>query len=159
MSRDLIQGVLSPEQQQAALQTLAQLQSQLPFLTDLSIDERKTLPKMGDKSRSFVDQGLALANQNPGILPRDFDLEEYRRDVNLVRQLEPLVLAMREMMSRLEDTYLAAGSDAYSQTLLVYQVAKLAGKHGALDQHLDSLGRRFARKASGAASNGPSPAA
>jgi hypothetical protein len=151
MTRDLIQGVLSAEQQQAALQTLAQLQSQLPFLIDLSVDERRSLPKMGDKSRTFVDQGLALATQNPGILPRDFDLDEYRRDATLVRQLEPLVLAMREFMSRLEDTYLAAGSDAYSQSLLIYQVAKLAGKHGALDQHLDSLGRRFARKAPGPA--------
>ncbi|WP_197492607.1 hypothetical protein [Methylomonas methanica] len=59
---------------------------------------------------------------------------------------------------RLEDTFLAAGSDAYSQTLLVYQAAKLAGKNGALEQHLDGLSRRFARKSTSAtaAANIPS---
>ena len=59
------------------------------------------------------------------------------------------MLSSRQMMKRLEDTYLAAGSDAYSQTLVVYQAAKLAGKDGSLDEHLDSLGRRFARKSPG----------
>jgi hypothetical protein len=126
-----------------------EIQSNLPFLIDLTTDDRRTLPKMGDKSRTFVDQGLVLATQNQGILPRNFDPEEYRRDVSLVRQLEPVVLSMRQLMKRIEDTYLAAGSDAYGQTLVVYQAAKLAGKDGSLDEHLDSLGRRFARKSPG----------
>ena len=104
---------------------------------------------MGDKSRAFVDQGLVLATQNDGILPRNFDLNQYRNEVALVRELEPVVLAMRQLMKRLEDTYTAVGSDAYSQTLVVYQAAKLAGKTGALDQHLDSLAKRFAHKSPG----------
>jgi hypothetical protein len=121
----------------------------MPIMVDLTVEDRRSLPKMGDKSRAFVDQGLVLATQNEGILPCNFDLDEYRRDVALVRQLEPVVLAMRQLMKRLEDTYMAAGSDAYSQTLVVYQAAKLAGKGGALDEHLDSLARRFAHKSPG----------
>jgi len=85
-------------------------------------------------------------------LPRNFDLEEYRRDIVLVRQLEPLVLALGQLAGRLDDTLLAVGSDAYSQTLLVYQAAKLAGKNGSLEQHLEGLGRRFARRLSNSAS-------
>ncbi len=49
---------------------------------------------MGDKSHVFVDQVLVLATQNERILPRNFDPEEYRRDVALVRQLESMVLGM-----------------------------------------------------------------
>lgn len=147
MNNDLIHGELPTEQQQAVLQALADLQSKLPFLIDLTVEDRRSLPKMGDKSRAFVDQGLVLANQNENILPRNFDLDEYRRDVALVRQLEPIVLAVKQFASRLDDTYLAAGSDAYSQTLVVYQAAKLAGKDGSLNQHLDGLSKRFARKA------------
>ena len=75
----------------------------------------------------------------------------------LVRQLESIVLGMRQLMKRLEDTYLAAGSDAYGQTLVVYQAAKLAGKDGSLDEHLDSLGRRFARKSPGPNHVTPTP--
>lgn len=154
MNHDLIHGDLSPEQQQAVLQSLADIEAKLPLLLDLSMDDRRSLPKMGDKSRAFVDQGLVLAMQNSNILPRNFDVEEYQRDVLLVRQLEPLLLAMRKLMKRMEDTYLAAGSDAYGQTLLVYQAAKLADKDGSLDEHLDSLSRCFARK-----SPGPTPTA
>jgi len=54
-----------------------------------------------------------------------------------------LVLALGQLQGRLEDTFLAAGSDVYSQTLPVYQAAKLAGKNGALEQHLDGLSLRF----------------
>lgn len=146
MNNDLVKGELSAEQQQSIMNLIAQIQSQLPFLIDLTVEDRRSLPKLGNKSRAFVDQGLVLASQNTGILPRSFDLDEYRRDVNLVRQLEPLVLAMEQLTGRLEDTFLAAGSDAYSQTLMVYQAAKLAGKNGSLEQHLDGLSRRFARK-------------
>jgi hypothetical protein len=149
MTNDLIKGDLLPEQQQAVLNSLHDIQTKLPFLIDLTVDDRRTLPKMGDRSRAFVDQGLVMATQNEGILPRNFDLEEYRRDVALVRQLEPIVLAARQLIKRIEDTYLAAGSDAYGQTLVVYQAAKLAGKDGSLAEHLDSLGKRFARKSPG----------
>lgn len=146
MNNDLVKGEVSAEQLQGILDLVSQIQKQLPFLIDLNANDRRSLPKLGDKSRAFVDQGLVLATQNSGILPRNFDIEEYRRDVALVRQLEPLVLAVGQLAGRLEDTLLAAGSDAYSQTLLVYQAAKLAGKDGSLEQHLDGLGRRFARR-------------
>lgn len=146
MNSDLIKGELSNEQQRAILDLLWEIQEKMPFLIDLTIDERRSLPKMGDKSRAFVDQGLVLADQNPNILPRSFDIDEYRRDIQLAKQLEPVVLAMRQVMNRLEDSYIAVGSDAYSQTLLVYQAAKLAGKDGGLGQHLEGLSKRFARK-------------
>lgn len=146
MNIDLVKGELSADKQQAVLGLIRKIQNELPFLIDLTAEERRALPKLGDKSRAFVDQGLVLATQNSGILPRNFDLDEYQRDVNLVRQLEPLVLALGQLMGRLEDTFLATGSDAYSQTLLVYQAAKLAGKNGSLEQHLEGLSRRFARK-------------
>lgn len=157
MSNDLISGEILPEQQQAVINAINVIQTNLPFLIDLTTDERRTLPKMGDKSRAFVDQGLVVATQNEGILPRNFDPDAYRRDVTLVRQLEPIVLAMRQLMKRIEDTFLAAGSDAYGQTLVVYQAAKLAGKDGSLDEHLDSLSRRFARKSPGPNHVSPTP--
>jgi hypothetical protein len=149
MNTDLINGELLPEQQQAILQAITDIQAKLPFMIDLTTDDRRSIPKMGDRSRAFVDQSLVVAMQNQAILPRSFDVTLFQRDVALVRQLEPVVLALRQLMKHVEDTYLAAGSDAYSNALLVYQVAKLAGKNGSLDEHLDSLGRRFARKTPG----------
>ncbi|MCX7103302.1 MAG: hypothetical protein NTX38_17925 [Methylobacter sp.] len=149
MTTNLINGELPLDQQQAILQALTDIQAKLPFLIDLTTADRRSLPKMGAKSRGFVDQGLVLATQNSGILPRNFDIDQYNREVLLVRQLEPIVLALRQLMKRVEDTFMAAGSEAYTQTLMVYQAAKISGKTGALDEHLDSLAQRFAHKSPG----------
>jgi hypothetical protein len=148
MSSDLVKGVFSPEIQQRVLQLVAELKKLMPFLIDLSPEERRALPKMGDKSRAFVEQCLNVAVQNPDILPRGFDLEEFRRDVELMRTLEPVALALQQCFEWVDDTQMAVRSDAYGSSLLVYQCAKLAGKGGGMDQHLDVLGRRFARNVS-----------
>jgi len=61
MNQDLVHGELSIEQQQAVMDLIGQIRNQLPFLIDLNADDRRNLPKLGNKSRAFVDQGLALA--------------------------------------------------------------------------------------------------
>jgi len=42
----------------------------------LTAEDRKSLPKMGDKSRAFVLRALEVGERNEGMLPRAFDLEE-----------------------------------------------------------------------------------
>ena len=61
MTSDLVTGALTAEDQQAVLQAIAELKAKLPFLIDLTPEDRRALPKLGDKSRAFVDrrtQGL-----------------------------------------------------------------------------------------------------
>lgn len=89
---------------------------------------------------------MNLATQNEGILPRSFDLEEYKRDVVLAWCLETLLATLRQLVGSQEDAGLEVGSDAYSATLVVYQAAKMVGNDGALDNRLDGLARRFARR-------------
>ena len=51
------------------------------------------------------------------------------------------------MFGRVDDTYFAAGSEAYAAALLVYQFAKIHNiASGGLDDTVGDLGRRFARK-------------
>ena len=104
MINNLIKGELPADQQTALLQAIIDIQSKLPFLLDLTTADRRSLPKLGDKSRAFIDHGLVLATQNTGILPRNFDLDQYSQEVMLVRQLEPVILAMRQLMKRMEDS-------------------------------------------------------
>ena len=56
------------------LDLIVQIRAKLPFLIDLSPEERQTLPKMGDKSRAFVSGSLQLATQDDSYLPRAFDV-------------------------------------------------------------------------------------
>jgi len=112
----------------------------------LNADERKALPKMGDKSRAFVSKALEIATQNPDFLPRSFDLEELRKDVLLFEALYPLLLSMTQMQELLDDTCLAVGSEAYAAALQVYGYAKASGNIGGLDAVVSEMGQRFARK-------------
>lgn len=146
MSENRIDASLSPADQKAVMQAIATIKEKLPFLIDLSKEERIALPKLGDKSRAFVVKALEVATQNPDVLPRTFDIEEMRRDVELFEALYPIMLSLSQLQQLIDDTYFAAGSEAYVAALAVYQYAKVSGNTQGLDAALDELGRRFARK-------------
>lgn len=56
-----IVATLSVADRDKVLDSIAQIRTLLPFLIDLTPEERQALPKMGDKSRAFVSQALQLA--------------------------------------------------------------------------------------------------
>ncbi len=142
-----IDASLSADDRKAVLDALQTIRATLPFLVDLTPDDRQSLAKMGDKSRAFVSQALTIAEQDDSFLPRSFDVAEMRQDVELIESLSPIIAAVTQLQELLGDTYALAGSDAYSAALLVYSAAKRSGKGVALDQLADALGQRFARKA------------
>jgi hypothetical protein len=148
-----IDASLSAANKNQVLQLIQDIKNLLPFLLDISQEEFKSLPKMGDKSRAFVSQALALAEQDDSFLPRSFDVAEMRKDVELTEALLPILTAMSSLTELLEDTYKLAGSEAYVSALLVYQSAKANGKGSALDGSLDALGQRFSRKSRGKSVN------
>ncbi|HEY9640690.1 MAG TPA: hypothetical protein V6C57_09405 [Coleofasciculaceae cyanobacterium] len=141
-----ISASLSPADRDAVMLAIAAIKQQLPFLIDLSAEDRKTLPKMGDKSRAFVSKALEVATQNPDFLPRSFDLEEMRKDVQLFEALYPLLLSLTQLQELVDDTCMAAGSEAYAAALAVYSYAKASGQVGGLDGVVAEMGQRFARK-------------
>ncbi|MCC6354441.1 MAG: hypothetical protein IT577_11180 [Verrucomicrobiae bacterium] len=149
MPSNHVSGTLTAADRQAVIEAMKTAQQKLPFLIDLKPEERRNLPRMGDKTRAFVERALEVASGNPDILPRGFDLEEFQRDAELLRSLYPVAQAVEQLNEFVDDTMLALGSDAYTAALLVYQAAKIAGSGGALDAQLDALGQRFARKNSG----------
>lgn len=147
MPTNRINATLTPEQLEKAKSALAALSAALPFLIDLSNEERTSMPKFGEANRSFVVKALAIAEAHPEILPGSVSLEEFRSDVDLVEALYPIRHGVETLARRVDDSYFAAGSEAYVSALLVYQYAKVHNVHtGALEGTLDDLGRRFARK-------------
>ncbi len=125
----------------AALQVI---QQKLPFLITLSVDERRKLFKMGDKSLAFVNNSLTIAQSNRDILPASFDLDEFVRDYQLAATLTELLLGLRQMTEQVDDTLLAVGSEAMSSSLTVYDYVKTAAKKTpGLKILAQQLGERF----------------
>jgi hypothetical protein len=142
-----ISAVLPQADVDAVMAAITTMKQKLPFITDLTADERKMMPKLGDKSRAFVEKALELATQNQGFLPRDFDVEEMRKDVTLFKSMYAIQQALTKMSEQVNDTVTAAGSEAYVAALLVYNYARSSGIGTAgLDAVVDELGARFARK-------------
>ncbi|MCA1990886.1 MAG: hypothetical protein LDL41_02400 [Coleofasciculus sp. S288] len=146
MTTNQISATLAKADREAVMAAIATIREKLPFLMDLTQEQRKSLPKMGDKSRAFVSKTLEVATQNPDFLPRSFDLDEMRRDVELFESLYPILLSLTQLQELVDDTVMAVGSDAYAAALVVYNFAKASGKGSGLDAVIDEMGRRFARK-------------
>jgi hypothetical protein len=146
MADSKVSAKLSPTDKKAVMDAINTIKEKLPFLIDLTTEERKSLPKLGDKSRAFVSKALEIAAQNPDFLPRSFDVDEMRRDIELFEDLYPILLSLSQLQELIDDTSVAVGSEAYAAGLMVYNYAKASGKGAGLESMIDDLGRRFARK-------------
>jgi hypothetical protein len=149
MSTNRISAELTAQTRDEILRDLENIKAKLPFLIDLSADEKQSMAKFGDKSRAFITKALELANLNKGAIPADLDLNEMKKDVELMLSLYPVLKSMDILYEKINDTYFAAGSEAYSAGLHIYLYLKAANiATGGLDDVLDDLGKRFVRKAS-----------
>lgn len=148
MPENRVSASLSQADLQAVLAAIQTIREKLPFLIDLSPEERRSVPKIGDTGHNFAAQALAIATQNQDILPRAFDLAEFQQDVDMLGGLRPVVLALTQLQELVEDTYLQVGSEAYTSALAVYGYAKASDKGAALDSVLADMKRRFTRKPS-----------
>ncbi|MBC6422653.1 MAG: hypothetical protein GDA38_14830 [Hormoscilla sp. SP12CHS1] len=155
MTKNRISASLTPEDKQAVLAAIDAIKEKLPFLLGLSPEESKSLLRLGDKSRGFVAKALEVATQNPDFLPRSFDIEEMRKDVELFEALYPITLALSQLQELLDDTVALAGSEAYMAALAVYNYAKATKGDAGLEAAVDDMARRFARKSSSWASQQP----
>lgn len=153
MSDNRVDGVLNAVDVQAVLAAVQVIRDKLPFLTDLTPDEKRGLPALGEASRGFVAKALEGAKQNPAFLPSSFDLTAAQRDLVLFDALLPISVALGQLNELVQDTVHAAGGEAYNDARLIYQYAKNAPSSLGLDQFVKDLSARFARRTS------PKPAA
>jgi hypothetical protein len=97
-----------------------------PYVTSLSPDDRRNLPKMGEKSVSFVDKTKELATLNPTLCPSFMNLEDFVVDYSDARSLTPLLVTLNQVTDAVSDTQLLAGSEAYQAALTFYKAVKFA---------------------------------
>lgn len=122
-----------------------------PYLVALSNEQRQTIPKMGDGTQPFVRKTLAYAESNPEFAPPYMDLPELKKDMDVVRQLTPVLRTLEQLVSNLNDTLMLAGSESFVTSLSYYHTVKIAAKMnipGAKSIYED-LRERFEKSSSG----------
>jgi hypothetical protein len=145
MPQNLISYQLTSADLAAVDSALKTLEDRLASLIDLTPAQRRALVKMGDKSEAFARKAVEVLNNNPNVLPGNFDLAELRRDLAGFDQLRSRLVRVARIHERMADSQLALGSDVMSATLEGYAFLKVAGHDEGLDAARKALAVRFSR--------------
>jgi hypothetical protein len=110
---------------QTAIQTI---KSKMPFLINLSIDERKKLRKMASVRTSYVQDVYQASVGNSGAIPQGINLVEYGKDLQLYRDLSDIMSWFAPLYESIESTSMALGSELMKQSDECYGHLKVAAK-------------------------------
>lgn len=119
-----------------------------PLLITLTNTERITTPKMGDGTEPFVEKSLEYFKSNPEFALPYLDVVEMEKDFKASKELRNLLNPLEQLIQRLDDSILQAGSEAYVTSLAYYTGVKNAARMnipGAKVVH-EELRNRFRRK-------------
>jgi hypothetical protein len=94
----------------------------------LSVDDRKTLPKMNDGTLPFVQKALEYCKTNTKFVPAYIEIGELQIDVDAVSALLQIQHPLNQLAQNIDDTVMLCGSEAYVAALGFYQNVKQATK-------------------------------
>ena len=117
----------------------------VPLLKTLPAQDRKELPKLGDKSTAFVQKAFEYTGIHPDLVPGFLDRQAFQIDLEGLQQLQSLERELAPVNDALSDSILLAGSEAYQAALLFYGNVKSARKVniGSAASVYDDLAARF----------------
>ncbi len=120
-----INVVLTPEIKEKVLQAIKGAKAGMLFLIKLSKEDRKSLQKMDDGRKPFVQKGIEFASANKDLDPGSGLLEGAPNDVELYSFLATVENEIRQLLEMVVDTKMLAGSEAYEVGRFIYMKSKM----------------------------------
>ncbi|HBL74663.1 MAG: hypothetical protein A2W90_24425 [Bacteroidetes bacterium GWF2_42_66] len=116
-----------------------------PYLINLTPEEKKSLPKVGDKGYSFVNKGNEYLQLPSTPMPPYLNVPEISVDLKGYDTLRQILQVIMPTIDRLDDTMTLSGSEAYGGVLAFYNYIKGAAKAGVPGAQTiyDDLSARF----------------
>lgn len=145
MTQNLISIRVSKEDQAKVLALIAQILQILGNLLSLDADERRSLITMGPLSDRFVRIIVLALEQNPDIVPRNLNVEEARADLESFDMLLPILAALQQLLTRVEDTRTALGSDLMVAANRGYALLQANGNNDGFEEILKEASYRYAK--------------
>lgn len=141
--QNLVNLRFTPDQLTLLDEAIAVIRGNTAGFIALQTDQRRELPKMGDKSEAFVRETVDVLTSNPQIVPESLGLAEAQADLAALDALRPRLRQLRQLVELMEDTEMALGSDLMSVALEGYALLKVSGKGEALKGAQRALSARF----------------
>ena len=129
----------------AIMTKITEIKAILPFLVNLTKDERIELPKLGPASLQFDEQCASYMASAPNLVPPFVDPAEVTKDRNLRLVLADVLRETKKLCEQLDDTLLLVGSEIWMADLSFYQTVRQAARRDVLgaDTVYDDLQSRF----------------
>ncbi|MBC7388156.1 MAG: hypothetical protein H7329_03000, partial [Opitutaceae bacterium] len=117
----------------------------LPYLIEITDDEKLALPKIKDRSMPFVIKASDYGVQKPSLVPSYVDVAEMKMDIDAVNTLKKIYNPLAQILKAIDDTMTVAGSEAYISALTLYNSIKSASKLNVTGEKeiYDDLSARF----------------
>ena len=140
-----VSATVSPTDKTAVLTKITEIKALLPFLLNLTKDERIQLPKLGGASLLFDEQCAGYMASAPTLIPPFVDAAEVTLDRNLRLVLADILRELRKLCEQVDDTLLLVGSEIWMADLSFYQTVRQAARRDVLgaDTIYDDLKERF----------------
>jgi hypothetical protein len=118
---------LSPADIEAINWAIAILAAKLqPVLIALDDEDKKYLPRLGEKCVSFVEMSLWYAESDAEFLPDFMDVAEMKRNFAAFKLLGEFLRPLRQITKNLDDTATLCGSEAILASLAYHNWVKHA---------------------------------
>ncbi|HEX3045827.1 MAG TPA: hypothetical protein VHY08_13800 [Bacillota bacterium] len=123
--QNLISATLDAEAKTEIMASLERVKQRLNFLLALHPEEVKGLFKAANGYAPFIEKCINAVNSRPEMMSSVFDIEEFKRDFTLIKDLTPILDEVNKLANGLQNTIMAANSDALTEALEVYGAVKL----------------------------------
>lgn len=140
-----VSATVSPTDKTAIMTKLTEIKALLPFLLNLTKEERIQLPKLGPASLAFDEHCASYMATAPNLIPPFVDAAEVTKDRNLRLVLADLLREAHKLCEMLDDTLLLVGSEIWMADLSFYQTVRQAARRDVpgADAIYDDLKERF----------------
>jgi hypothetical protein len=147
MTKNRVSASLTETDKAAVLEAIMEAKEKMPFLINLSGQERHRSRKMGPRSVEYVNLSLQGSRSFASLIPSTIDLDEFSRDVTLVNQLLAIRIEVESLLEGIDDTMVAAGADAMQYADLVYSYLKTGSRSNAGVKSITAdIAKRFLRR-------------
>ena len=146
MNDNKVSAIVTSEQKTAVLAAAQAIKLNLPDLITLTKEQRVRMLKVGGSSVDFTTRIYDVATHNQQYLPGVFDMAEWKKDVEYYQALREISDVLTPLLEAIDDTLLEVGAEAYASGLAAYQYMKNNHVSGDLDNLLENVGKKFARK-------------
>lgn len=144
MSYQNLSITLSPEEKAGIISKITELKALLPFLINLTLEERVNLRKVAEKRQGYLNDVLSIANANPSAIPAIISLQEMNRDTIAFHDLGDILAHLAPLTESLDDTRVALGNEAIKSADACYSFLKTAAKgNNALNTSVQQITKHF----------------